>query len=134
LTLVKKCLRFHDIIIWGCYNYCLFHPTSYVFNILVSNNKITCNSRCFNFQYEACSLRKSLCLLLRPTGHKTSASFNLIFSDAWDPAFIFLLMAFAILLFLSMCTPNIYDIILLLRNLMYFFFHRFQALLSVNFC
>jgi hypothetical protein len=42
-------------------------------------------------------------------------------------------MAFAILLFLSMCTPNIYDIILLLRNLMYFFFPSFSSFVECQF-
>jgi hypothetical protein len=47
----------------------LSHPSSRVFNFLVSNNKMTCNSRSFNFQCQACPLGKSSRLSLGSTGH-----------------------------------------------------------------
>jgi hypothetical protein len=46
------------------------------------------------------ALGKSLCLSLEPIGHKTSAPFELIFSDVQDPPMGFLLMVFITLLFL----------------------------------
>jgi hypothetical protein len=61
----------------------LSHPYSHVFNFLVSNNKMTCNFRRFNFQCQACPLGKSLRLSLGSAGHKTSAPLDLIFNDVW---------------------------------------------------
>jgi hypothetical protein len=59
----------------------LSHPISNVFNFLLSNNKLDCNSRHSLFQSQAYLLGKSLCLSLGPTSHKSSAPIELIFSD-----------------------------------------------------
>jgi hypothetical protein len=67
----------------------LSHPTSCIFNLLVSKNKIACTFRCSLVQSQTCSLGKSLCLSLRPTGHKPTTPFDLIFSDVWGPALMF---------------------------------------------
>jgi len=48
-----------------------------------------CTSRRSHVQFQACSLGKSLRLSLRPTGHKTTAPLDLIFSDVWGPAPMF---------------------------------------------
>jgi len=64
----------------------LGHPIPCILNLLVSNNKIICTSRCSLTQCQACSLGKSLCLSLRPIGHKTTTPLDLIFSDVWGPA------------------------------------------------
>ena len=61
----------------------LSYPSSHVFYFLVSNNKMTCNSRRFNFQCQACPLGKSSHLSLESTGHKTSTPLDLIFNDVW---------------------------------------------------
>jgi hypothetical protein len=67
----------------------LGHPTSSIFNLLVSKNKIMCTSKCFLVQCQACPLGKSLRLSLRLTGHKTIAPLDLIFSDVWGLAPMF---------------------------------------------
>jgi histone deacetylase 1/2 len=67
----------------------LGHPTPRIFNLLVSGNKIVCTSRRSLTQCQACPLGKSSRLSLRPTGHKTSAPFELIFSDVWGRAPMF---------------------------------------------
>jgi hypothetical protein len=110
----------------------LGHPTSRVFNFLVFKNKIACTSRCSLVQCQAYPLGKSSCLLLKPTSHKTTAPLDLIFSDAWSPAPIFFLWWFSLLFYFCWC--NIYGIILLLWNLMYFLLSTFfKFLLSVSF-
>ena len=69
--------------LWHCR---LDHPTSCIFQLLVSKNKIICNNKRLNLQCQSCTLEKSLCLLLGPTSHKTSAPLKLIFSDVWGSA------------------------------------------------
>jgi histone deacetylase 1/2 len=64
----------------------LGHPSSWVLSFLASNKKVTCTSHPLNFQCPACPLRKSSCLSLEPTGHKTYAPLELVFSDVWGPA------------------------------------------------
>jgi hypothetical protein len=46
--------------------------------IIVSKNKIICNTKRLNFQCQSCPLGKSSRLFLGLTGHKTSAPFELI--------------------------------------------------------
>jgi len=58
----------------------LGHPTSRIFNVLVFKNKIMCTSRRSLVQCQACPLSKSSRLSLQPTGHKTIAPLDLIFS------------------------------------------------------
>jgi len=72
--------------LWHCR---LGHPTSRIFQLLVSKNKIICNNKHLNFQCQSCLLGKSSCLSLGPTSHKTSAPLELIFSDVWGPASLF---------------------------------------------
>jgi histone deacetylase 1/2 len=72
--------------LWHCR---LGHPTPRILNLLVSDNKIICTSRRSFTQCQACLLGKSSRLSLRPTGHKTSAPLELIFSDVWGPAPMF---------------------------------------------
>jgi hypothetical protein len=64
----------------------LGHPGSLIMVLLASNKKVVCTSRPFNFQCQTCLLGKTSCLSLGPTGYKTSASLELIFSDVWSPA------------------------------------------------
>jgi histone deacetylase 1/2 len=61
----------------------LGHPNSYILGSLVSNNKVTCTSRVFNFNCSSCPLGKALRLSLGLTGHKTYAPLELVFSDVW---------------------------------------------------
>jgi histone deacetylase 1/2 len=112
----------------------LGHPTSCIFNLLVSKNKIKCTSRRSLVQCQACPLGKCSRLSLRPTGHKTSAPLDLIFSDVWGLLLCFHLMVFITLLSLSMCIQNMSDIILLLPNQMCFlYFNISNCLLSLSF-
>jgi len=59
----------------------LGYPTSRIFQFLVFKNNIICNNKCLNLQYQSFPLGKSSHLSLGPTGHKTSAPLELIFSD-----------------------------------------------------
>jgi len=105
----------------------LGHPTSRIFQFLVSKNKIICNNKHLNFQCQSCPLGKSSLLSLRPTGHKTSAPLELIFSDVYR-------MVIVILLYLLMRTQNIYGIIHLLQNLMFILSSiNFKLLSNVSF-
>ena len=67
----------------------LGHPTPHILDLLVSNNKIVCTSRHSLAQCQSCPLGKSLRLLLRPTGHKTTVPLDLIYSDVWGLAPMF---------------------------------------------
>jgi len=64
----------------------LGHPSSRILGSLVSNNKVTCTSRVFNFNCSSCPLGKASRLSLGLTGHKTCAPFELVFSDVWGPS------------------------------------------------
>jgi hypothetical protein len=61
-----------------------------------------CTSRCSLAQCQACPLDKPSCLSLRPTGYKTIAPLDLIFSDVWGPTPMFSSDDFVTLLSLSM--------------------------------
>ena len=112
----------------------LGHPTSRIFNLLVSKNKIICTFRHSLIQCQACPLDKSSHLSLRPTSHKTSTLLDLVFNDVWALLLYFSLIVFITLLSLSMRIQNIYGIILLLPNQMCFlYFNVSNCLLSVSF-
>jgi len=59
----------------------LDHLNSLILSFLASNKNVVCTSHHLNFQCQACPLGKSSCLSLGPTGHKTYAPLELIFSD-----------------------------------------------------
>jgi hypothetical protein len=61
----------------------LGHLSSWVLSLLASNKKVIYTSCPLNFHCPACPLEKSSRLLLGHTGHKTSASFKLIFNNVW---------------------------------------------------
>jgi hypothetical protein len=112
----------------------LGHPTSRIFQLLISKNKIICNNKRLNFQCQSCPLGKSSRLSLGPTGHKTSAPLELIFSMYGALLLFFLQMAIIILLSLLMLILNMYGIILSLPSLMFtLFFINFRLLSNVNF-
>jgi len=64
----------------------LGHPSSRILGSLVSNNKVACTSRVFNFNCSSCPLGKASRLSLGLTGHKTCAPLELVFSDVWGPS------------------------------------------------
>jgi hypothetical protein len=80
------------------------HLSSHVLSLLASNKKVVCTSRHLNFQCQACLLGKSSRLSLGPTGHKTFAPLEFIFSDVRGPA---PMLSFDILSFCG-CTYEIY--------------------------
>jgi hypothetical protein len=86
----------------------LSHPISNVFNFLVSNNKLDCNSRHSLFQSQAYLLGKSLCLSLGPTSHKSSALIELIFSDVPGPVSIFSSDDFFLFCYVCQCAYTIF--------------------------
>jgi len=69
--------------VWHCR---LGHPSSRILGSLVSNNKVACTSRVFNFSCSSCPSGKASCLSLGLTGHKTCAPLELVFSDVWGPS------------------------------------------------
>ena len=75
----------------------LGHLNSLILSLLASNKKVVCTSHHLNFQCQACPLGKSSRLSLGPTGHKTYAPLELIFSNFGALLLCYLLMVFDIL-------------------------------------
>jgi len=112
----------------------LGHPTSRIFQFLVSKNKIICKDKCLNFQCQSCPLGKSSCLSLRPTGHKTSAPLELIFSDVWGPAPLFSSDGYHyFVIFVDAHTKYIWYYPLVAKSDVYSVFHQFQTLVERQF-
>jgi histone deacetylase 1/2 len=112
----------------------LGHPTSCIFQFLVSKNKISCNNKRLNFQSQSCPLGKSSCLSLGPTGHKTFASLELIFSDVWGPALLFSLDGYPyFVIFVDAHTKYKWYYPLVAKFDVYFVFHQFQTLVERQF-
>jgi histone deacetylase 1/2 len=117
--------------LWHCH---LGHPTPCILNLLVSENKIVCTSRCSLTQCQACPLGKSSCLSLRPTGHKTSAPLDLIFNDVWGPTPIFSSDGFSyFVIFVDAHTKHIWYYPLIAKSDVFFTFQRFQTLVERQF-
>jgi len=112
----------------------LGHPTPCILNLLVSENKIVCTSRCSLTQCQACPLGKSSCLSLRPTGHKTFAPLDLIFNDVWGPAPMFSFDGFRyFVIFVDAHTKHIWYYPLIAKSDVFFTFQRFQTLVERQF-
>jgi hypothetical protein len=110
--------------LWHCR---LGHPTPRIFDLLVSSNKIVCTSRPSLAQCQACPLGKSLHLSLRPTGHKTTAPLDLIFSDVWGLAFIFSFDGFRyFVIFVDVHTKHIWYYSLVAKSDVFSTFQCFQ--------
>ena len=101
---------------------CLCHPTPRILNFLVSSNKIICTSRRSLSQCQACALGKSSHLALRPTGHKTSAPLDLIFSYVWGPAPMFSSNGFRyFVIFVDVHTKHIWYYPLVAKSVVFHF-------------
>jgi len=112
----------------------LGHPTSCIFNLLLSKNKIMCTSRRSLVQCQACPLGKSSHLSLRLTGHKTSAPLDLIFSDVWGPAPMFSSDGFRyFIIFIDVHTKYIWYYPLVSKSDVFSIFQRFQLLVERQF-
>jgi len=112
----------------------LGHPTFRIFQFLVSKNKIICNNKHLNFQCQSCPLGKSSRLSLRPTGHKTSAPLELIFSDVWGPAPLFSSDGYRyFVIFVDAHTKYIWYYPLVAKSDVYSIFHQFQTLVERQF-
>jgi len=106
----------------------LGHPTPRILNLLVSGNKIVCPSRRSLAQCQSCRLGKSPRLLLQPTGHKTTALLDLIFSDVWDPAPMFSSDGFHyFFIFLDAHTKHIWYYPLIAKSDVFSIFQIFQT-------
>jgi histone deacetylase 1/2 len=109
----------------------LGHPTPRILNLLVFGNKIVCTSRCSLTQCQACPLGKSSCFSSRPTGHKTSAPLDLIFSDVWGPAPMFSFDGFRyFVIFVNAHTKHIWYYPLVAKSDVFSTFQRFQTLIE----
>ena len=116
------------------WHHCLGHPTPRILNLLVSNNKIVRTSRGFLSQCQACPLGKSSRLSLQPTGHKTTTSLDLIFSDVWGPAPMFSSYGFRyFVIFIDVHTKHIWYYPLVAKSDMFSIFHSFQTLVERQF-
>jgi len=112
----------------------LGHPTSRIFQLLISKNKIICNNKRLNFQCQSCSLGKSSCLSLGPTGHKTSAPLELIFSDVWGPAPLFSSDGYRyFVIFVDAYTKYVWYYPHVAKSDVYSVFHQFQTLVESQF-
>jgi len=112
----------------------LGHPTSHIFQFLVSKNKIIYNNKRLNFQCQSCPLRKSSHLSLRPTGHKTFAPLELIFSDVWGPASLFSSDGYRyFVIFVDAHTKYIWYYPLVVKSDVYSVFLQFQTLVERRF-
>ena len=111
----------------------LGHPASRIFQFLVLKNKIICNNKHLNFQCQSCPLEKSSRLSLRPTGHKTYAPLELIFSDVWGPAPLFSSDGYRyFVIFVDAHTKYIW-FYPLAKSDVYSIFHQFQTLVDHQF-
>ena len=104
------------------------------FSIVNSKNKIICNNKRLNFQYQSCPLGKSSRLSLGPTGYKTSAPLELIFSDVWGPASLFSSDGYRyFVIFVNAYTKYVWYYPLVAKSDVYFVFHQFQTLVERQF-
>ena len=109
----------------------LGHPTSRIFQLLVSKNKIICNNKRLNFQCQSCPFGKSSRLSLGPTGHKTSTLLELIFSDVWGPAPLFSSDGYCyFVIFVDAYTKYVWYYPLIAKSDVYSVFHQFQTLVT----
>jgi histone deacetylase 1/2 len=111
----------------------LGHPCSRILGSLVSNNKVTCTSRVFNFNCSSCPLGKASCLLLGLTGHKTCAPLELVFSDIWGPSSMLSTDGYRyFMIFVDAYTKYIWFFPLAAKSDVFKIFLQFQALLNDN--
>jgi histone deacetylase 1/2 len=109
-------------------------PSSCVLSFLALNKNIVRNSRCFNFQFQACSLGISLRILLRPTSYKTSSPLKLIFSDVWGPALMFASNGYCyFVIFMDAYMKYIWFFPLVAKYDVFTIFHQFQVLVKRQF-
>jgi histone deacetylase 1/2 len=87
-----------------------------------------------NFQCQSCPLEKSSRLSLGPTGHKTSALHELIFSDVWGPAPLFSSDGYRyFVIFVDAYTKYVWYYPLVAKSDVYSVFHQFQTLVERQF-
>jgi len=104
------------------------------FSIVNLENKIICNNKHLNFQCQSCPLEKSSRLSLGPTGHKTSAPLELIFSDVWGPAPLFSSDGYRyFIIFVDAYTKYVWYYPLVAKSDVYSVFHQFQTLVERQF-
>jgi histone deacetylase 1/2 len=106
----------------------LGHPSPRILHFLVSNKKVSCTSKYFDFNCSACPLGKSSRLSLKTTGHQTQAPLDLIFSDVWGPSPMLSSDGFCyFVIFMDAHTRFIWFYPLAAKSDVFTVFHRFQA-------
>jgi len=109
----------------------LGHPTTRIFQLLISKNKIICNNKRLNFQCQSCPLGKSSRLSLGPTSYKTSTPLELIFSNVWGPAPLFSSDGYHyFVIFVDAYTKYVWYYPLIAKSDVYSVFHQFQTLVE----
>jgi histone deacetylase 1/2 len=112
----------------------LGHPSSCILGSLVSNNKVACTSRVFNFNYSSCPLGKASRLSLGLTGHKTYAPLELVFSDVWGPSPMLSTDGYRyFVIFVDVYTKYIWFFPLAAKSDVFKIFLQFQALVERQF-
>jgi len=87
----------------------LGHPSPHILHLLVKNKKVSCTTKCFNFNCPACPLGKSCRLTLKITGHQTLAPLDLIFSDVWGPSLSYVVIRrFLVFCYFCGCSYKVY--------------------------
>jgi len=112
----------------------LGHPSSRILGSLVSNNKVACTSRVFNFSCSSCPLGKASRMSLGLTGHKTCAPLELIFSDVWGPSPMLSTDGYRyFVIFMDAYTKYIWFFPLAAKSDVFKIFLQFQALVELQF-
>jgi histone deacetylase 1/2 len=112
----------------------LGHPSPHILHLLVKNKKVSCMTKCFNFNCPACPLGKLCRLTLKTTGHQTLAPLDLIFSDVWGPSPMLSSYGFRyFVIFVDAHTKIIWFYPMVAKSDVFNIFHQFQALVERQF-
>jgi histone deacetylase 1/2 len=112
----------------------LGHPSPCILHLLVNNKKVSCTTKCFNFNCPASPLGKSCRLTLKTTGHQTLAPLDLIFSDVWGPSPMLSSDGFRyFVIFVDAHTKFIWFYPMVAKSDVFNIFHQFQALVERQF-
>jgi histone deacetylase 1/2 len=112
----------------------LGHPSPRILHLLVKNKKVSCTTKCFNFNCPVCPLGKSCRLTLKTTGHQTLAPLDLIFSDVWGPSPMLSSDGFRyFVIFVDAHTKFIWFYPMVAKSDVFNIFHQFQALVECQF-
>ena len=112
----------------------LGYPIPRILHLLVKNIKVSCMTKCFNFNCPVCPLGKLCHLTLKTTSHQTLAPLDLIFSDVWGPSPMLSSYGFRyFVIFVDAHTKIIWFYPMVAKSDIFNIFHQFQALVELQF-